>query len=307
MTEAEAMKGKIEKVAFIGLGVMGGHMAGHVAAAFDTTVFDIDEKRRNAVAKARKAATAAEASKEADVVLLSLPGSGIVRQVTIGAQGLIGAMKPGAVVVDTSTTEPAVSREVAAELAKKGIHFLDSPVSGGEKGARDASLSIMVGGDSAIFELCKPVLQAIGKSVVHVGAFGAGEVAKLVNNMIVAATFSVIAEGFALAVKNGLDPKTLYEAIRGGWAGSTVLEVAAPGMLARNFTPGGTVDIMWKDVSYALSLAQGSNVPVPTTSQAFSVFTAARAAGLGGEAQQTIIKLWERLLGIEVGGEGRKA
>ncbi len=293
---------RVQKLGFIGLGVMGGHMARHISGRFETIVFDVDEKRKNSVEHARKAASVAEVGKDASVVVLSLPGSGIVRQVAIGPAGLIESMAKGDVVVDTSTTEPAVSREVAAALAQKGIEFLDSPVSGGEKGAKEASLSIMVGGKREVFDRCKPILETLGKSVVHVGDFGAGEVAKLVNNMIVAATFSVIAEGFALAVKNGLDPATLYEAIRGGWAGSNVLEVAAPGMLARNFTPGGTVDIMWKDVSYALSLANGSNVPVPTTSQAFSVFTAARAAGLGGEAQQTIVKLWERLLGIQVGG-----
>lgn len=295
------MSGDIKQVGFVGLGVMGGNMARHLAERFPLRVFDTDASRREALDKADKATSLSELASGCEVVVLSLPGSPIVRSVVLGDDGLINHMARGSVVIDASTTEPTVSREVAAALAERGIAFLDAPVSGGEKGAREASLSIMVGGKAEVFDRCRPLLETIGATVVRVGEVGAGEVAKLVNNMIVASTFGVVAEAFALAVKNGLDPSTLYEVLRGGWAGSRVLEVSAPGMIDGDFTPGGTVDMMLKDVRYALSLAADSHIPVPATSQANEVFKAAQAAGFGAEAQQAIIKVWEMLAGITVG------
>ncbi|MCH8217933.1 MAG: NAD-binding protein, partial [Planctomycetes bacterium] len=234
----------------------------------------------------------------ADIVLLSRPSSGIVKEVVLGADGLLSAIKAGGVVVDTSTTEPSVSREIGAGLAQKGIDFMDAPVSGGEGAARDASLAIMAGGSEEVFERCKPILEIIGASIVRVGDIGMGGVTKLVNNMIVGATFAVIAEGFALGKANGVDPKVLYEAIKDGWAGSKVLSVAGPGIIDRNFKPGGTIDILFKDIGYALSLARTHNVPVPMTAMSDEVFKAARASGRGGQAQQVIIELWENLLGL---------
>jgi 2-hydroxy-3-oxopropionate reductase len=208
-------------------------------------------------------------------------------------------MQKGSAVIDTSTTEPTVSRVIAASLAQKGIDFLDAPVSGGEGGARDAALAFMVGGDPAVFDKYTPVLQVMAKSIVRVGDIGSGGVAKLVNNMIVGATFSIIAEGFALAMKNGIDPQVLYEAIKDGWAGSMVLNVAAPGIIEQNYTPGGTIDILFKDIGYALSLARSQNVPVPITAMADEIFKTARASGRGPFAQQIITQMWEELLGIE--------
>jgi 2-hydroxy-3-oxopropionate reductase len=193
---------------------------------------------------------------------------------------------------------------VAAALAERGIGFLDAPVSGGEQGAIDATLSFMVGGDVHAFDRVRPLLEAMGSSVVHVGDVGAGEVAKLVNNLIVGITFAAVAEGFSLGAKSGIDPAELYKAIRGGWAGSKVLEVAAPAMLEKDFTPGGTVDIHWKDLGYALSLAKEQDVPTPMTALAHEVFKAARAAGQGGLSQPSVVKLWEHLPGIDVGNPG---
>lgn len=291
----------MKRIACIGLGVMGGNMARHLAQRYELVVYDTDPARRAAVEGAQQAGSLAEAASQCEALLLSLPGSEAVRRVTVGDGGLVEHLPSGAVVIDASTTEPAVSREIAAALEAKGIDFLDAPVSGGEGGAREATLSIMVGGKKTVFERCRPILETIGASVVHIGTAGAGEVAKLVNNMIVASTFSVVAEAFALAAKNGVDPSVLYEAIRGGWAGSKVLDVSAPGMIARDFKPGGTVDMMLKDLGYALSLASSSRIPVPATSQANEVFKAAQAAGFGAEAQQAIIKVWELLAGITVG------
>ncbi|MCH7916622.1 MAG: NAD-binding protein [Planctomycetes bacterium] len=287
-----------EIIGFIGLGVMGGPMARHLSAKRKVVVFDIDQAKRDVLDKAEKSQTVSGVGARADIVLLSLPSSGIVKEVVLGADGLLSAIKAGGVVVDTSTTEPSVSREIGAGLAQKGIDFMDAPVSGGEGAARDASLAIMAGGSEEVFERCKPILEIIGASIVRVGDIGMGGVTKLVNNMIVGATFAVIAEGFALGKANGVDPKVLYEAIKDGWAGSKVLSVAGPGIIDRNFKPGGTIDILFKDIGYALSLARTHNVPVPMTAMSDEVFKAARASGRGGQAQQVIIELWENLLGL---------
>lgn len=294
------------KIGFAGLGIMGGHMARHLAANHEIVVFDVDGARIDAVVDAsestagtRGAASIAELGEACDVVLMSLPTSAIVEAVAIGDGGLAGSMAGGSLVVDTSTTEPTVTARVAAALAERGIGFIDAPVSGGEGGAKAASLSIMAGGPEDLVERARPVLEVIGSSVVRVGDVGAGEVAKLVNNMIVGSTFAVIAESFALGKTMGLDPKVLYEAIRGGWAGSAVLDVAAPGIAERNFTPGGSVDVLFKDIGYALSLAREKNVPTPMTALVDEIFKAARASGRGPKAQQVIIQLWEELLGLE--------
>jgi len=289
----------MEKLGFIGLGVMGGHMARHLSKKYDLIVFDVDEKRMDALDGAKKAGSVEEVGTEAGVVVLSLPSSQIVSKVVAGDEGLSGVIKAGGAVIDTSTTEPTVSRSLAEELAGKGIDFLDAPVSGGEGAAKDATLSLMVGGPQSVFDKYKEIFEVIGKSVVHVGATGAGGVAKLVNNMIVGSAFAVIAESFALGMKNGLDPAVLYDAIKDGWAGSKVLDVAIPGTINRDFVPGGSVDIHVKDLGYALSLAGSADVPVPMTAMANEIFKAAKASGRGPYAQHIIIQLWEELLGID--------
>jgi 2-hydroxy-3-oxopropionate reductase len=288
-----------ETLGFIGLGVMGGHMARHLSQERTVVVYDIDAAKVAAVDGAAPAGSVREVGERADVVLLSLPNSELVRKVVVGDDGLLPVLKAGSVVIDTSTTEPTVSQAIAEALKAKGIDFMDAPVSGGEAAARDARLSIMVGGDEAVFQRYLPVLETVGASVVRVGDIGMGGVTKLVNNMIVGATFAVIAEGFALGKANGIDPRVLYEAIKDGWAGSTVLDVAAPGIVERNFEPGGTINLLFKDLGYALSLARTHNCPVPMTAAVDEIFKAARASGRGGRAQQVIIELWEDLMGLE--------
>ncbi len=292
-------------VGFVGLGIMGGHMARNLAATQPVVVFDVDSAKAKAVVSAdgvkdgtREADSLADLGSSCDIVLLSLPSSEIVRTVVTGEGGLAKVMAKGSLIVDTSTTEPTVTIALEQELRELGIGFVDSPVSGGEGGAKAATLSIMMGGSEELCERARSVLEIIGGSVVRVGEIGAGEVAKLVNNMIVAATFSVIAESFALGRKMGLDAKELYEAIRGGWAASAVLDVAAPGIIERDFVPGGSVDVLFKDMGYALALARKNNVPTPITAAADEIFKAARASGRGPKAQQVIIQLWEELLGL---------
>lgn len=286
---------------------MGLPMARNLAKAADVVGFDVRDERRTAAAGGSPAlevvSSLDKVASSCGTVFLSLPSSEVVFEVAAGEHGLAGMLEPGTLVVDTSTTEPETSRATAAALAERGIEFLDAPVSGGERGAEEAALSIMVGGTVDAFERARPLLDAMAASVVRVGDVGAGEVAKLVNNLIVGITFAAVAEGFSLGAKSGIDPAELYRAIRGGWAGSKVLDVAAPAMLDRDFAPGGTVDIHWKDLGYALSLAKEQDVPTPMTALAHEVFKAARSAGQGGESQPSIVKLWERLTGVAVGGD----
>ncbi len=290
------------KPAFIGLGVMGAPMAKRVLAKFGSlVVFDVEETRVSILVGegAKPVSSPADCGKNANVAVLSLPSSPIVRQVS---EELSETLQPGGVIIDTSTTEPTVSIEIGRKLSEKDIRFLDAPVSGGEKAAIEGSLSIMVGGSKETFDECLPLLEAMGSSVVRVGEIGAGETAKMVNQMIVGATFAIIAESFALGVKAGLNPAELYQAIQGGWAGSKVLDVAAPAMLERNFKPGGTVNIHWKDLGYALSLAKDIDVPTPLTALVHEIFKASKAAGDGSLSQPAVVRLWEKLLGIEVSG-----
>lgn len=291
---------------FIGLGVMGGPMARNlIRAGYPVTGFDTDPARMAGFVAAggKAAASAAEVGRAGEIVFLSLPTGDVVREVVTGASGLAAVMKSGGAIVDLSTTEARVAQEAAAACAARGIAFLDAPVSGGEQGAKDATLSVMVGWDAAAFARCRPILSVMGRSVVHMGGSGMGQAAKLVNNLIVAAGFAAVCEGWALAVKAGLDPATLHEAIRGGWAGSRVMEETVPRLLTRNFVPGGTVDIMTKDVGYALNMARTLNLPVPVTALVHELFRMAKAQGKGGKAQPVLITLWEEWTGIRVGRE----
>jgi len=291
------------KVGFIGLGVMGYPMARRILAKYGSIiVFDIKPENMEPFkgSNTRLAQDVAEVGAQADVVLLSLPGSEQVKEVIAGENGLLGTMDEGSIVIDTSTTEASVSIAVAKTLRTHGLHFLDAPVSGGEQGAIEGTLSIMVGGAPSVFEKCLDLLNVLGTTVVRVGDEGMGSVAKIANQMIVGNTFTAVAESFAVATKAGLDPEVLYQAIRNGWAGSKVLDVAVPAMLERNFRPGGTVNIHYKDLGYALALARDNDVPVPVTALAHEIFKAAKASGKGQLSQPAIVTLWEELLGKSV-------
>jgi len=269
-------------------------MAQNMAKKFAVTGFDVQSSRLAATTGITKAQSAAEVARACPVVFLSLPSAAVVDQVVLGDGGLAEAMPQGSLLVDLSTSLPSLSRRIAGKLAEKGVQFADAPVSGGEKGARDASLAIMVGASEPVFGRCRPYLSAIGKTVVRVGEVGAGGIAKLVNNMIVAAEFAVIAEGFALAARNGVDARLLYEAMREGWAGSKVLDVSAEAIAARQYVPGGTIDMMLKDLSYARTLATECQSPIPMTAAAHEVFIAGQAAGNGKRSQPAIFELWNR-------------
>ena len=286
-----------KRLGFIGLGVMGLPMVQHLAQKHPgVIVYDVNKSRRPE-GDLRFAESIPDLAGQVDIVFLSLPNSAIVREVV---SCLAGSLKKGSVVVDTSTTEVTIVRELAEELAEQNIDFIDAPVSGGEKAAIGATLSFMIGAKQEVFQTTKEYFHAMGASVVRLGDICAGQIAKAVNQMIVGATFAVIAESFAMGAKSGLDPKTLYDAIKGGWAGSKVLDVAANDMFTREFKPGGTVDIHWKDLGYALNLSKDSDVPVPVTAITHEVFKAARAQGNGKQSQPAVVRLWESLLDIEI-------
>ena len=283
---------------FAGLGVMGMPMAKRVQSKYGVVAFDVDPAKMAEFPD--RAESIADLGSRSNVVLLSLPTSAIVRETILGRNGLADNLARGSVIIDMSTTEPAVIEELAEALEARGLSLLDAPVSGGELGAIQGTLSFMVGGRKDIFERCLDILKTMGSSVVLVGSSGQGQVAKLVNNLIVGITFAAVAEGFVLGTKSGLRPEVLYEAIRGGWAGSKVLDVSVPAMLKRDFKPGGTVDIHWKDLGYALAQAKEKDVPVPVTALVHEIFKAARASGRGKLSQPAIVQLWEELLHIEV-------
>ena len=292
-----------ETLGFIGLGVMGNAMARNLAKKFPGVLaYDVDKKKTKAAASAalRPAASVSEIGKACSHVFLSLPASAVVQTVVLGEGGLSSSMKKGSLIIDTSTTEVRTEIEIEAALKEKGIRFLDAPVSGGEKAAIEGTLSFMAGGDEKAFRSAKKYMAAMGSSVVHMGSVSMGQVAKCVNQIIVGAAFSAIAESFALGTRAGLDPRVLYDAIKGGWAGSKVLDVAAQDMFSGAFKPGGTVDILWKDLGYCLSVAQDLDVFTPLTALVNEIFKAARANGDGKKSQPAIVRLWERLLKIEV-------
>ena len=283
-----------ERVGMVGLGTMGRPMAQNLSRTFTVLGFDVQESRHAGLAGVAPARSVGEVGRTCPVICLSLPSAAIVEEVVLGREGLVETVPRGALVIDLSTSLPAVSRRIAGRLAEKGVEFADAPVSGGEEGARSASLAIMVGAAPATFERCRSYLSAIGKSVVRVGDVGAGGVAKLVNNMIVGSAFAVIAEGFGLAVRCGVDPQSLYQAMREGWAGSKVLEVSARAIAAREYLPGGTIDMLQKDLAYAKAVATENRSPVPMTATAHELFVAGQAAGHGGKSQPALFELWSR-------------
>jgi 2-hydroxy-3-oxopropionate reductase len=205
------------------------------------------------------------------------------------------------VYVDMSSIAPLVSREVAGALAGAGVAMLDAPVSGGEPKAIDGTLSIMVGGDRPVFDGVRDVLAAMGSSVVHVGEIGAGNTAKLANQVVVALNIAAVAEAFALAEKAGVAPASVFEAIRGGLAGSTVLEAKAPMMLAHNFTPGFRIDLHAKDLLNALDTSHGLGVPLPLTSAVLEMMTALQAGGHGRDDHSGLLRHYENLAATRIG------
>lgn len=291
------------KVGFIGLGIMGKPMAKNVLkAGYELVVTTHNPKTIEELQAlgAEGAANAAEVASRADVIITMLPNSPQVRDVCLGGNGIIETGKEGTVVIDMSSIDPTDSREIAAELAKKGIEMLDCPVSGGEPKAIDGSLSVMCGGKKELWEKYYALLMSMAGSVVYVGPIGSGNVAKLANQMIVAVNIGAVAEALTFAQKAGTDPELVYQAIRGGLAGSTVLDAKAPMMLAGNYKPGFRIDLHIKDLNNALNASHAINMPVPMTAHMMEVMQELKNHGEGGNDHSDIVKYYERMTGTSI-------
>ena len=291
------------KIGLIGLGIMGKPMAKNLLkAGYDLTVSDLNQASVDEiVAAGAKAATNAEIGETCDVVLTMVPNSPQVKAVMLGEDGVAAHMKPGSVFIDMSSINPVASKEIAAELAKRGIEMLDAPVSGGEPKAIDGTLSFMVGGKQEIFDQYKELLGAMGASVVRCGDVGAGNTTKLANQIIVAANIQAVAEALTLAQKAGVDPGLVFQAIKGGLAGSTVMNAKAPMMIEGNDKPGFKVDLHIKDLNNALDCAHTVGAPVPMTAEVQEILQWLHSNGKGQADHSAIAQYYEHLTGIKLG------
>jgi 2-hydroxy-3-oxopropionate reductase len=278
-------------IGFIGLGVMGAPMAENlVKAGYDV----VAHTRRPKRSSARLVASVAEATRGADVVITMLPDSPDVTSVVLGPDGVVANATPGLLVIDMSTVTPATAREIAST---PGIRALDAPVSGGEQGAIEGALSIMVGGSDADFAAARPILSAVGTTIVHVGPAGSGQLVKAANQLVVAGTIELIAEAIVLLEASGVDPAAGLRVLGGGLAGSTVLARRGGSMLRREFTPGFRADLHHKDLGIALAAARDAGAVVPLGAVVAQLMAALRAQGDGGLDHTALLRGVERLSG----------
>lgn len=291
------------KIGFVGLGIMGKPMAKNlIKAGLDLTVYDMNRQAVEEVvaAGATEAGSVVEVAAVADVFFTMLPNSPHVKDVLLGAGNAISALRAGAVVIDMSSINPVASREIAEALAAKGIEMLDAPVSGGEPKAIDGTLAFMVGGKKEVFEKYQSLLQHMGASVTRVGEIGAGNVAKLCNQVVVAVNIAAVSEALMLGQKCGVNPADVFEAIKGGLAGSTVMNAKAPMMLDRNFAPGFRIDLHIKDLNNVMDAAKSVDSPIPLTAQMMEMMKVLRHDGEGSSDHSAILKFYEKLAGEEV-------
>ncbi len=292
-----------ERVGFIGLGIMGKPMARNLMkAGYSLIVYNrsrgpVDEL---VSAGARAGASPRAVAEDADVVITMVPDSPDVQQVVLGRDGVLEGLRRGAVLVDMSTISPIVARELAAAVEGKGAHMLDAPVSGGEKGAIEGTLSIMVGGPREVFVRVQPLFQAMGKNIIHIGAHGAGQVTKACNQIVVALTIQAVSEALVLAAKAGVDPAKVREALLGGFAQSRILDLHGQRMLDRNFAPGFRVRLHQKDLNIALATGRTLGVPLPGTAVVQEAFTALVGLGRKDLDHSSLVTLEEDLARVEV-------
>ncbi|MDY5160565.1 2-hydroxy-3-oxopropionate reductase [Actinotignum urinale] len=291
------------KIGFIGLGIMGKPMAknllkaGHELFVNDhnaSSVAEVVEAGATAVANGK------EAAEKAELVITMLPNSPHVKAVALGEGGIIEGAHEGLIYVDMSSIAPLASREVEAALKEKGILMLDAPVSGGEPKAIDGTMSVMIGGDENVFNQVKDVINAMAGDVTYVGPIGAGNIAKLANQAIVAINIAACAEAFTLAQKAGVDPEAVYRAIRGGLAGSTVMDAKVPMMLARNFKPGFRINLHIKDLNNVMDTGHGVDSPLPLTSAVREMMSVLKGDGQDVEDHSALLHFYEKLANIEL-------
>ena len=289
------------KIGLIGLGIMGKPMAKNLLkAGYELWVNNRSQGPMEELAACgAHAATRKELAENAEVIITMLPNGPQVREVILG--DVIKDMRPGQIFIDCSSISPVVSKEIAAALAEKGVEMPDAPVSGGEPKAIAGTLSFMVGGKQAVFDRCKDILGAMGASVTRCGEVGAGNTTKLANQIIVACNIQAVAEAFTLAQKAGVDPEVVYKAIRGGLAGSTVLDAKSPMMIAGNDKPGFKIDLHIKDLNNALDCAHTVGAPVPMTAAVQEILQWLHNNDCGENDHSAIAKYYEHLTGIHIG------
>jgi len=293
-----------ESIGFIGLGIMGGAMAANVLhAGYDLTVWNRTPGRITPLAEAGAAVAAdpADLAARSDVIITCVSDTPDVEAVILGPGGVIEGARPGALVIDCSTISPEATRTIAARLKQKGVHLLDAPVSGGSEGAARGTLSIMLGGDADQVARALPVLQTMGQTITHVGGQGAGQMAKLVNQVLVVVTMQGVAEALLLAQAGGLDLERTLAAVGGGAAGSWMLNNRGPQVIRRDWRPGFTVDLQQKDLRLVLEAADELGIPLPSTALVFQFYRTLQQRGLGGEGNHALVKALEQLAGREVG------
>jgi 2-hydroxy-3-oxopropionate reductase len=270
-------------------------------AGYQLVVYDIVAAgvKDVAAAGAEAATSAKEVAQKTDIVITMLPNSPHVKAAVLGPNGVLEGAKPGTIIVDMSSIAPLAAKEVAAKAAEKGVEMLDAPVSGGEPKAIDGTLSIMVGGKKEIFDKCQAILSKMGASVVLCGEIGAGNTTKLANQIIVALNIAAMSEALVLGAKAGVNPETIYKAIRGGLAGSTVLDAKAPMVLSGNFKPGFRIELHIKDLANAIETGHEIGVPLPLTSQVMEIMQALKVDGKAGNDHSGIAQYYEKLAKFE--------
>lgn len=290
------------KVGFIGLGIMGRPMAKNlVKAGVELLVSDLNKEAvADVVAAGATEATYAEIGEQCERIIIMVPSGAISKSILFGENGVASTIKAGAVVCDMSSVTPVESQECYEGLKKLGVGFVDAPVSGGEPGAINGVLAIMAGGDQADFDAMKEYFDILGSSALLIGGSGSGSVTKLANQIIVNNTIAVVSEAFVLATKAGADPQKVYEAIRGGLAGSAVLDAKIPMIVERNFKPGGPIRINHKDIKNVVNTAHSIDVPIPYTAQLYEILQTLKIHGHMGDDHGGIVQYFEMLAGIEV-------
>lgn len=292
----------MERIGFIGLGIMGAPMASNLCkAGYPPAVYDLNPTAvQRLTSQGSRELPPSAMGAECDVLFTILPNGSVVDSVLFGPDGAAADLRPGSLVVDMSSVTPEESRSFSTRLKDRGVGFLDAPVSGGEPKAIDGTLAFMVGGSQDDFQRAWPYFQAMGASALLVGPCGCGSTAKLANQIIVNLTIAAVSEALVLATKAGADPEKVYQAIRGGLAGSTVLDVKAPMMLARNFVPGGKISINLKDIKNVMSSAHAMDVPLPLTAQLLEIMQSLKVGGHLDDDHAGIVQYFERLAGVEV-------
>jgi len=293
----------MKKIGFIGLGIMGKPMAKNlIKAGYQLTVYDIIPDAMQAVVKAgaQAGSSSKDVAAKSEIVITMLPNSPEVKQAVLGPNGVLEGAKPGTILIDMSSIAPLAAKEIGAKAKEKGVVMLDAPVSGGEPKAIEGTLAIMVGGPKDAFEQVKDILGVMGASVTRVGEIGSGNTAKLANQIIVALNIAAMSEAMVLATKAGVDPERVFQAIRGGLAGSAVLEAKMPLALKGNFKPGFRIELHIKDLANALDTAHELGVPVPLSSAIFEIMQALKVDGKAKDDHGGIIQFYEKLAKTEV-------